>query len=341
MKLWPFKGTRRRAYLPGKGGYSEGWIAGHSLKYSSGDTESTRLSIVDAALGLVSRPFLTAEVTPPVVDGCNLASWIRTAMLCGDVCLEQMIMEGGRIGFRPLDVDKITGPIHNPLAWKYYESESGYVDGSDVIQINWSRDVGSYRGTSILSRSDSYFGRSGTLEAALGFEKAITDESQVPVVRLLLAALELGEAEFKAFSEDLKAGQGAVLPVSVGGDTQARPKREGEITAILRPEPSEATVKLRRDLELGLAAALGIPAAMLRPDASNIDLRESSRQLLANVLKPLARSVADELTLKMGHAVKVSVDHIAGADLATKSRALKGLVEAGMTLEDAKEVVGI
>ena len=129
--------------------------------------------------------------------------------------------------------------------------------------------------------------------------------------------------------------------LGVGADGDARPRREGELTALIRPEPSAEAVRLRTDLELSVLSAFGIPLGLVRPDAANIDLRESQRQLLNGVLKPIAASISTELTLKMDKAVTVSVDIKAGADLATRARALKALVESGLALDDARKVVGL
>lgn len=340
--FWPWGRTEERAaYLYGLG-YTDGRLEARTIAAETGDLEVTRLSIVEAALGAVCRPFLLADVNPAVVDGVWLFEAVRRMALDGDACFEIRVLDGGRLGFRPFVPEKITGPLEDPDAWMYRRDPAMPILGTDVVHVCWARASGDRRGTSLATRADRYLGRSGSLQAIMTMEKSMTDEAGVPVARVIPVASETSSPEIRAFQDDLAASEGDVLlGNSQAGEPAAGPRKDLEISAVLRPDPSTGAVALRKDLEAGICAGLGVPLAILRPDLGNIDLRESSRLLLNTTIKPLARAIALELSRKIERPVEVDVDVAAGADLATRARALKGLVDAGMTLEDAKEVVGV
>ena len=174
---WPWSNStpsyRRvlRAYLPGHD-FTTGSIEGMELQLNANDAGVTRLAVVEAALGIVSRPFMAATVEPDdTVDGNFLSGLVRTLALQGDVCYELVVMTGGKIGFRRFTPDKITGPIENRRAWMYHRKGKKNLMGEDVVHFTWALGAGERTGQSLLARTDKYYGTIGHDRGVVGVWK--------------------------------------------------------------------------------------------------------------------------------------------------------------------------
>ena len=88
-----------------------------------------------------------------------------------------------------------------------------------------------------------------------------------------------------------------------------------------------------------IAAAFGIPPVLLSDSGNAGAQREGWRQLELGLIQPLARTILPELTRKLGITSLTSAAMMA-SDTAGRARSLKGLVESGLPLETAMELVG-
>ena len=81
-------------------------------------------------------------------------------------------------------------------------------------------------------------------------------------------------------------------------------------------------------------------ALMPGSGAAGPSLREANRTFLSTTIEPLGLLISGETERVLEAPVKLRHDRLAAADVVSRSRALKGLVEAGIQLEEAKGLVG-
>ena len=88
-----------------------------------------------------------------------------------------------------------------------------------------------------------------------------------------------------------------------------------------------------------MLAACGIPPVLANHAAPGTSMREAWRQFTVGTVEPLAVLVADQLSEALGERVRLDVPR--AADVATLARAVQSLTGAGLSVEDAREVVGL
>ena len=103
--------------------------------------------------------------------------------------------------------------------------------------------------------------------------------------------------------------------------------------------PPETAIEARRDVERSILAACGVPPVLANHAAPGTSMREAWRQMTVGTVDPLATIISDQLSEALG--VKVSLSMPRAADVATLARAVQSLTGAGMSVEDAREVVGL
>ena len=130
-----------------------------------------------------------------------------------------------------------------------------------------------------------------------------------------------------AFSEHTHTGA-FVLPADV------TPQRLG-------PEPPDSFALIRDRLEDSLLALHGIPPALVASTGQGGAMRESFRQVLHSLLKPLGALLGEELQAKLDPAAALSFDALRAGDIAGSARAFGSLVKGGLTPQSAADVVGL
>ena len=106
-------------------------------------------------------------------------------------------------------------------------------------------------------------------------------------------------------------------------------------------EAPTAAVELYNLLLQEVGAAAGIPWALMPGSgAAGPGLREANRQFLSTTVEPLGLLISAELERVLETPVTIRHDKLAAADVVSRARALKGLVDAGIPLEEAKGLVG-
>ena len=78
------------------------------------------------------------------------------------------------------------------------------------------------------------------------------------------------------------------------------------------------------------------------PGTLLLGARESYRQFLASTIQPLARLVVEELAVKLDTpTLALDFTELRAADIASRARAFKQLVDAGMDQAKAASVTGL
>ena len=115
-----------------------------------------------------------------------------------------------------------------------------------------------------------------------------------------------------------------------------------DVTATrLGPEPPDSFPLLRDRFENSIYSSCGIPPALLAAQATGTALRESFRQILHSLLKPLGAIIAEELREKLDPGAALDFSELRASDIVGTSRALGSLVKAGLTPQAAAAIVGL
>ena len=97
--------------------------------------------------------------------------------------------------------------------------------------------------------------------------------------------------------------------------------------------------KLRDSVKDDIFSAFGIPSSIHGTGGS---ARESYRQFLSSTIQPLAKLVVEELSEKLDTpTLTFAFRELRSADIASRARAFKQLVEAGMDAATAAELAGL
>ena len=124
-------------------------------------------------------------------------------------------------------------------------------------------------------------------------------------------------------------GSGAFV---VPGDLE--PRRLG-------PEPPDSFPLLRDRLENSILSLHGIPPALVQPGGTGTAARESFRQVLHALLRPLGLLVGEELQAKLDPEAELDFTALRAGDIVGTSRSLGSLTKAGLTVESAAKIVGL
>ena len=109
----------------------------------------------------------------------------------------------------------------------------------------------------------------------------------------------------------------------------------------LGPEPPDSFPMLRDRLENSILSLHGIPPALVASTGTGTALRESFRQILHSLLRPLAALIVQELREKLHADAAIDFSALRAGDIAGTSRALGSLVKAGITPQSAAAIVGL
>ena len=98
---------------------------------------------------------------------------------------------------------------------------------------------------------------------------------------------------------------------------------------------------LRDRFEHSILAMCGIPPALVAARGTGTAMRESFRQVLHSLLKPLGAILAEELREKLDPAAALDFSALRAGDITSTSRAFGSLVTAGLTPQSAATIVGL
>ena len=236
----------------------------------------------------------------------------------------------------------------DPRSWKYVltlgapsQQQSVEVGAESVAHFRINCEaLTPYRGRAPLQLA------AATGQLARALSGSLGDESSVTVARILALPQGTGEATLNMLKNAVtNPSQGRVLlPETTKGGFG-----EGQGTAPQRDWRSErlgfeaptAAVELYNILLQEVGAICGIPWALMPGSgAAGPGLREANRTFLSTTVEPLGLLVAAELGRVLETPVTIRHDKLAAADVVSRARALKGLVDAGIPLEEAKGLVG-
>ena len=109
----------------------------------------------------------------------------------------------------------------------------------------------------------------------------------------------------------------------------------------LGPEPPDSFPLLRDRFENSILSMCGIPPALVASRGTGTAMRESFRQVLHALLKPLGAILGEELREKLDPAAALDFSALRAGDIMGSARAFGSLVNGGLTPKSAAAVVGL
>ena len=339
--IWPWKGKREE-----RADATDALIAALQGRAEGGDVqEPSGLAAVEMASGLVGRAFAGASVsgdrlrvvTPQILEMIG-----RSLIRRGELVLA--LDDGPRL--LPASGWEIRGMGPDSKLWTYrlnFDGPSGlthntFLLAGSVIHIRINCDSARcWVGRAPWSIASS------TARTAASAEASAAAEASIPSARIAPIP-SADEAQRLAYKQALTKGgtiavQAAAQAALSGGAGQEPGNRW--TPAVVHPEPSDAHIRLRRDSAADILGACGIPTALFDGSEGGAK-REAFRQFIFSALQPWAAIVMGELREKLvSPDLLISFAGLHGADLATRGRALKQLVDAGVELPEAMAITGL
>ena len=340
MRLWPFTVEKRESATDAIISALISQASGSSVPPSAGD-----LAAVEAAAGLWARAFASATVEPTtsttqVLTPAILATIGRGLAVRGDVLFSIDFLDG--VVLTQASTWEVRGGTR-PETWTYladFPTPSGVrkrsLPAQSVIHLRYATRPGKpWAGVSPLGMA------SETQALATWLEKRLAEEVSTATAYML--ALPEARAGVEGLKADLKKGGGRLHIVDTtasawGDGKDSAPRRDWE-SSRLGASPPEVLGKLRGDVKNDIFGAFGIPSSI---HGSGGSARESYRQFLASTIQPLAKIVLAELIDKLDTPnLALDFSELRAADVATRARAYKQLIDSGMDQAKAEVVTGL
>ena len=146
---------------------------------------------------------------------------------------------------------------------------------------------------------------------------------------------------------DIANGRGRALIVetTAGGWGEGRasaPQADWKQMLRIGPDPSDSFSVLHSQACDAILQSCGVPATLLSGRSDGTAMREGWRQLLHGGIRPVARTVADELARKFDvPGLRMDFEALYAHDLAGRAAAFQRLVAGGMDVTDAVAMSGL
>ena len=311
-------------------------------KAEGGALEADGLAALEMAAGLVGRCFAAAEV-----EGDRLG--LVTAPMLENV--GRALVRQGTCAYAIEDGPRLTPAVGRPDV-RGGDDPDSWIYRLDIQGPSRTRSV-LLRPTSVLAfrvnanPGTPWEGRaphelaSKTVATAVTAELTAKLEAAIRPTRL--APVPGSPEQVNLTGDAINKGGVVILPAAMASISYLGGQESSSrwLPQELKPNPSSGHVDLRTRTSQDLLAAVGIPPVLFDVAGDGTARREAYRQLTFTVLEPWGRLVSDELSRKLEMPIHLDFARLHGADLATRGRALKQLVESGVPLDEALNIVGL
>ena len=303
------------------------------------------LAAVEAAAGLWSRAFASATVEPQTPATIALTPSVlstigRALAVRGEALFE--IEVNGTVVLTQAASWEVSGGVR-PALWRYKIKlplpGGGMIErtvsSESVLHLRYAtRPTTPWRGISPLGMADETRALASWIEKRLAEETSTATSYVLPLVE---------GADTSKLRDDIKSGRGKLHIVDStsggwGDGTAAAPRQDWKSNR-LGANPPESLVKLRSDVKNDVFGVYGIPSSIHGTGGS---ARESYRQFLSSTIQPLAKIIVEELAEKLDTpTLALGFTELRAADIASRARAFKQLVDAGMDATKAAALAGL
>ena len=311
----------------------------------SGTASPFGTAAVEMAASRWARAMATAQASHPSIDPPLLATIGRALCRSGEIVFDLVVDPVRGLTFIPASDWLVIRGGADPSTWEYQLSLRG--PGTQAVVNRTRAGVAHFiyasdprrpwKGLSPLQWATSTGSLMGHVEAAL------RDEASGP--RGSVIAMPEGtqaQAGLKAGFANLKGGLALPQTTAGGsGDRAQSPQRDWRVER-LGANPPAALVALRQAVEVSVLSACGVPGSMAIGLNDGVAMRESYRQFLHLLVRPLGKLVAATFSEVLGQPVTLQFDDLGAADIQSRARAWRALVgrEASMDESTASRIVG-
>ena len=342
MRLWP----RRKPKVETREGFGDLLLQLLNARADGDEADLLGVAAVEAVAGAVSRAFTACVVegAQHVVDALTpsvLARVGRDLVRHGESL--HVVHVGRTVSLLPAASWTVQGGPA-PSSWLYDVTMDGptrmaqrVIPNDGVVFVAGATEAARpHEGRSAASYA------SNTARTASRSERAVGDEAGGPVGSVV--ALPEGDQEtFDRVAAAVGKLRGEVIPVETtasawGEGRDASPKRDWTAQRIGGAVP-DGSIRAREAAQDGLVGALG-GSVSLFSDADGTAQREAIRRFTLLTTVPLLRLLRAEVVAKLEGACRFRYDPQL-TDISGRAGALKALVEAGVSLAEAREIVGL
>ena len=343
MRFWPFQEkleTRADTYTDA--------VVSALLANASGDTDTRlgRTAIEEACRGLWGRAFASASFSPETTATRALTPHIlnqigRSLVTPGEAVFEIRVDSRlGRVVLVQADTWNISG---DSLGWIYElalpeptTTLTRTVTAERVVHVMYSTSpTEAWVGIGPLGEAADTHKLAGALETQL------SREAQGPVGNLIEVPSTINTEKFQ---NDINKGLKGKVALVEGGNWQSgsvNSARADYTPKRLGMNAPASTDSLRNSVATDIAAACGVPPALLRP-GDGTAAREAWRHFLYGAIALLARIVAAEIEFKLdAPGFEFNFDALFASDLSGRARAFQSMVGDGMDIDRAAALAGL
>ena len=312
-------------------------------------------SALVACANLVDRSILASTVTgSDVINHVTASRMARELMLTGEA-LRLIDVRDGVISLLEVSdwtISSGAGEV-SPSQWNYKltipapgGSITRNVTSGAVIHIRLHVDpLQPWKGRNPLAACPAFQDASRRLERYLSVELKSPIGKIVPVPQNA-ADYETADGKVESPLQKLKEGlqnlNGSIATpetmMNSGDGRSGAPARDWVPQALGPVFPASLPNVLESTRE-SVYAACGVPNALWSAGAAST--REAFRVFLSNCLKPLAFLMSEEIGKKLEATIEFDFGSLAASDITAKARATKGLVDAGVELQQALQLAGL
>ena len=312
-------------------------------------------SALVACANLVERSILGSTVSgSPAVNHVTASRIARELMLTGE-SLRLIDVRNGVVQLLEVSnwtIQSQAGGV-SPNQWTYkltIPSPGGSitrtVSNDSVIHVRLHVDPARpWEGRNPLAACPAFSEASRRLERYLEIELRTPVGKIIPVPQAQ-SDYETADGSLQSPLKDLKDGlqklDGRIATpetmMNTGDGRGSAPARDW-IPQALGPVFPASTPEILEATRSSVYAACGVPSALWSSGAAST--REAFRAFLVSCLKPITNIMVDEFARKLEATIIFDFGALLSGDVATKARATKGLVDAGVELDDALTMAGL
>ena len=327
-------------------------------------TEAAQTAATEIAAAWWSRGFALADVDPSGariagLDPQALASIARDLARRGE-SLRLIDVQAGRVSLLPIGSYDVQGVTPDRRTWVYRVDLNGpsgsvsqTVEAGRVLHVTYATEPNRpWRGVSPAAYA------SHTSRFAGGLERMMAGEASGPSGYVLPApdvpdpgaddvtAGKPGQQDhIGQLRADLQAaGGGTVISPTMesgfGGGPGVAPEYDWKPMRYGWNAPQHI-VQAREAAFKWLALCYGLPLAMVDSTAASGSFRDAMRVFIGVTMAGLARIIEPQLSAALDTDVTLAFDRALLSDVTMRARAVKSLVDAGFTLEQAAAASGV
>ena len=310
---------------------------------SAGLVDPPATAAVETGIRSLSTPYGLATVTgPAMITPAFLVDLARRLFTSGNAVYEIVINEG--ISLVPASDFEVSGSagrwvysLETPIPGQSRVARRRVAeDGVVHVRINPSPSE-PWRGRAPWQLARVSASTLAFIERSLEYDSMVRSAILIPLpdasppstVAQIKTALQRGFGAFNLI-ETTAAGFGQGLT--------AAPKKDWEQQRLGAMVP-EHNIELRTESAKAILTAYGVSPAMFEGDGNA--MRETRRLMFLDSILPTSAIIAGELSAKLETAISITHNESEYADSQRLGRYLKSLIDAGYSLPDAANIVGL